>query len=137
MTLAGSEPSRDPEPQARPTGHGAVPLTDQQLFRVEKLSELGATGPVLGELYVRAVELVEECDSPSGMSLLAHAIRELLNRLPAVLGFSFEDAAPAIAAGLDSDDDTIRHRANDLLSRLGESGVLTLYDEVQALREQP
>jgi GNAT superfamily N-acetyltransferase len=46
-------------------------------------------------------------------------------------------AAPAIAAGLDSDDDTIRHRANDLLSNLGESGVLTLYDEVQALREHP
>jgi hypothetical protein len=62
------------------------PLTPEQEGR---RAAIDTRSPTLAGLYARAVLLEKSCDDPADMLLLSHCVREILNRLPDVLGGSF------------------------------------------------
>jgi hypothetical protein len=83
-----SDPVEFPTPLSSPASITVArsSLGPEQSVRYAKLSALGENGEVLAGLYARAVDFLQSCHVRSDLALLAHCIRELLNRLPDTLG---------------------------------------------------
>lgn len=73
---------------ATPASISALDVGQQS--RQTKLAGMGSTGPVLASLYGRAAELLPTCDDLADLALLSHCMRELLNRLPDLVGDRIE-----------------------------------------------
>lgn len=93
----------DDGPHPSPAGLSLDP--DQQ----ERWRKLDAQSPSLARIYEWAVLLLETCDRRADMALLGHCVREILNRLPDVLGQSIAgsqgETNKAIAALMEAWDE--------------------------------
>lgn len=69
---------------------GRAPSTEA-LRRADRLRELGRNGPTIADLYLRAAGTVQDCTNEAAMAIVSHCVREILNRLPDALGFTFEN----------------------------------------------
>jgi hypothetical protein len=80
--------------------HGILPGGTAN--QVDRQRRLDGVSPTLARLYARAVELLETHQHLGDMALLAHCVREILNRLPDALGATIGshqgDASRATAA---------------------------------------
>ena len=89
MSIGGDTTGDTPPPLDR-GGSRSLPRPDQ-LERADGLRHLGANGPTIADLYLEAASRVDGCTTEAKMAVLAHCVREILNRLPGVLGHVFDD----------------------------------------------
>ena len=90
MSLGGDEFGGGP-PRIEFPGDPLSALRPDQVKRWERLRALGGNGSAIAELYLEAALRVDSCTTEVRRALLGHSVREMLNRLPGVLGHVFED----------------------------------------------
>ena len=99
MSLSGDELDGAPPRFEVPSGPLGVLRLDQ-VERSERLRALEGNGPTMADLYLDAASRLDNCTSEARLAVLAHCVREILNRLPGVMGHTFENIRGVQAGAL-------------------------------------
>lgn len=88
-------------PRFEPPGGPLGALRPDQVERWERLRALEGNGPTMADLYLDAASRLDSCTSEARLAVLAHCVREILNRLPGVMGHTFENIRGVQAGALE------------------------------------
>lgn len=89
VSIGGDSVGDTAPPPDRSRNTGSLNL--DQIERADRLRHLKRNGPTIAELYLDAASRVDTCVTEAKMAVLSHCVREILNRLPGVLGYVFDD----------------------------------------------